>query len=107
MWLVFFIHPNNINLIHKGRARVNVSVRCLVLVKMYGNNPRKQRLSNLALEVDGAIPLLSHHEQEHIWYHVAHKLCKLYKQHSGKHTVVNDGNNYEWKYIEIYCIILL
>jgi hypothetical protein len=41
MGLVFLIHPNNINLIHIGRARVNVSVKCLVLVKMYGNNPRK------------------------------------------------------------------
>ena len=41
MWLVFLIHPNNINLIHKGRAKVNVSVKCLVLVKMYGNSPRK------------------------------------------------------------------
>jgi hypothetical protein len=29
------------NLIHKGRARVSVSVKCLVLVKMYGNSPRK------------------------------------------------------------------
>jgi hypothetical protein len=37
MWLVFLIHPNSINLIHKGRARVSVRVRCLVLVKMYGN----------------------------------------------------------------------
>jgi hypothetical protein len=35
------IYPNNMNLIHIGRARVNVSVRCLVLVKMYGNNPKK------------------------------------------------------------------
>jgi len=41
MWLAFLIHPNNINLIHKGRARVNVSVKYLVLVKVYGNNPRK------------------------------------------------------------------
>jgi hypothetical protein len=41
MWLVFLINPNNINLIHKGMARVSVSVKCLVLVKMYGNNPRK------------------------------------------------------------------
>jgi hypothetical protein len=24
MWLVFLIHPNNMNLIHKGRARVSV-----------------------------------------------------------------------------------
>jgi hypothetical protein len=39
--LVFFIHPNNINLIHRGRAKVSVSVRCLVLVKMYGNQPKK------------------------------------------------------------------
>jgi hypothetical protein len=41
MWLVFLIHPNSMNLIHIGRASVNVSVKCLVLVKMYGNNPRK------------------------------------------------------------------
>ena len=38
---MFLIHPNNINLIHRGRAKVNVRVKCLVLVKMYGNNPRK------------------------------------------------------------------
>ena len=38
---MFLIHPNNINLIRKGRAKVSVSVRCLVLVKIYGNNPRK------------------------------------------------------------------
>jgi len=41
MWLVFLIHPNSINLSHRGNARVSVSVRCLVLVKIYGNNPRK------------------------------------------------------------------
>ena len=38
---MFLIHPNNINLIHKGRARASVSVMCLVLVKIYGNNPTK------------------------------------------------------------------
>ena len=38
---MFLIRPNNINLIHKGRAKVNVNVKCLVLVKMCGNNPRK------------------------------------------------------------------
>lgn len=38
---MFLIHPNNINVIHSGSASVNVSVKCLVLVKMYGNNPRK------------------------------------------------------------------
>ena len=41
IWLVFLIHPNNINLIHNGKARVSESVKCLVLVKIYGNSPRK------------------------------------------------------------------
>jgi hypothetical protein len=41
MWLVILIHPNSINLIHRGRAKVSVSVKCLVLVKIYGNSPRK------------------------------------------------------------------
>jgi hypothetical protein len=39
--LVFLIHPNSINLLHSGRAKVSVSVRCLVLVKIYSNNPKK------------------------------------------------------------------
>jgi hypothetical protein len=38
MWLVFLIHPNNRNLTHSGMAKVSVSVKCLVLVKTYGNN---------------------------------------------------------------------
>ena len=29
------------NVIHRGNAKVSVSVRCLVLVKIYGNSPRK------------------------------------------------------------------
>jgi hypothetical protein len=41
MWLVILIHRNNINLNHRGRAKFSVSVKCLVLVKMYGNNPKK------------------------------------------------------------------
>jgi hypothetical protein len=41
IWLVFLIHPYNINVIHKGSAKVSVSVKCHVLVKMYGNKPRK------------------------------------------------------------------
>jgi hypothetical protein len=41
MWFVFLIHLNSINLSHIGRTRVSVRVRCLVLVKMYGNNPKK------------------------------------------------------------------
>jgi len=35
------IQPNNINPIHRDKAAFSVSVRCLVLVKMYGNKPRK------------------------------------------------------------------
>ena len=38
---MFLIHPNSINLTHKGKARVSVRIRCLVLVKMYGNSPKK------------------------------------------------------------------
>jgi len=41
MWLVFLIHPNSMNLTHRGKARVSVRIRCLVLVKMYGNSPKK------------------------------------------------------------------
>lgn len=39
MWIVLLIHPNSMNLIHSGKARVNVKERCLVLVNTYGNNP--------------------------------------------------------------------
>lgn len=38
---VLLIHPNNIKLIHKGRANERVNVIWLVLVKMYGNKPKK------------------------------------------------------------------
>ena len=31
LWLMFLIHPNNINIIHRGKTKVSVSVRCLVL----------------------------------------------------------------------------
>jgi hypothetical protein len=37
MWLVFLIHPNNMNLIHNGRVSVRVSVKCLVLVTFSPN----------------------------------------------------------------------
>jgi hypothetical protein len=40
-WLVFLIHANDINLIHRGRAKFSVSVRRLVLVKMCETNRRK------------------------------------------------------------------
>jgi len=41
MWFVLLIHPKNIKLNHKGRAKDSVKVRWLVLVKIYGNNPKK------------------------------------------------------------------
>jgi hypothetical protein len=41
MWLLFMIHRNSMNLTPSGKASVSVSVRCLVLVKMYGSNRRK------------------------------------------------------------------
>lgn len=41
IWLVILIHPNNINLIHSGRAIIKLIDRWLVLVKIYGNNPKK------------------------------------------------------------------
>jgi threonine/homoserine efflux transporter RhtA len=33
MWFMFLIHPNNINVTHRGRARVSVNTKCLVLVQ--------------------------------------------------------------------------
>ena len=38
---LFLIHPNNINVTHRGRARVSVKTRCLVFVNTYGNSRRK------------------------------------------------------------------
>lgn len=40
MWFVFLIYSNNINLIHNSNAKFSGRVRCLFLVKMYGNSPR-------------------------------------------------------------------
>lgn len=34
IWIVLLIHPNNINLNHRGKAKVNVNDMCLVLVKI-------------------------------------------------------------------------
>lgn len=39
--IVLLIHPNSINDSHKGKARANVKTMCLVLVKIYGNSPKK------------------------------------------------------------------
>jgi len=41
IWFVLLIHPYIINDNHKGKLRVRVNVKCLDLVKMYGNKPRK------------------------------------------------------------------
>jgi hypothetical protein len=41
VWFMFLIHQNGKNHVHNGSARVNVSVRCLFLVKVYGPSPRK------------------------------------------------------------------
>jgi hypothetical protein len=38
---IFNSPQNNMKLIHRSTAKVSVSVRCLVLVKMYVNNPGK------------------------------------------------------------------
>lgn len=41
IWIVLLIHPNNMNDNHNGKARVKVKVIWLVLVKIYGNSPKK------------------------------------------------------------------
>lgn len=41
MWFMFLIHPNSINVTHRGKASVSVNTKCLVLVNTYGNSPRK------------------------------------------------------------------
>lgn len=41
IWVVLLIQPNNIKLIHKGKANENVKVKWLVDGKTYGNNLRK------------------------------------------------------------------
>lgn len=41
MCFVLLIQPKNIKLNHKGRAKERVKVIWLVLVKIYGNKPKK------------------------------------------------------------------
>lgn len=41
IWLVLLIHPKIKSLIQRGKAIVRFKVKCLVLVKIYGNNPIK------------------------------------------------------------------
>jgi hypothetical protein len=41
MWFVLLIHPNIMKLTHKGSASVSVIVKCLILLKIYGNKETK------------------------------------------------------------------
>lgn len=41
IWLVILIQPNNIILIQRGSVIDKLMIKCLVLVKIYGNNPKK------------------------------------------------------------------
>lgn len=41
MCTVWLIQPNTIKLSHRGKAKVNVNLKWLVLVKIYGKSPRK------------------------------------------------------------------
>jgi hypothetical protein len=45
------------NLNHKGRAKARVKTRCLELVKMYGNKPRKL-LNKIIENIDTKIKVL-------------------------------------------------
>jgi hypothetical protein len=59
MWLVLLINPNKMNPTHIGNANVNVTVRWLVLVKIWGNNPRKlKRISKNNDTKRKALPFL-------------------------------------------------
>ena len=41
IWFILINQPYSINLNHNGRAKESVKTMCLVLVKIYGNNPIK------------------------------------------------------------------
>lgn len=60
MWIVLLIHPNNMKDNHKGWAKVSVNTICLVLVKIYGNRPKKLlNIINLNNEVNiKVVPLI-------------------------------------------------
>jgi hypothetical protein len=75
MWFVFLIHPNSMNPSQRGSAKDRVSTMCLVLVKMYGNNPRK--LLNMIMENSemkmNVLPFLSF-----LWFkRVLNSLCSF------------------------------
>lgn len=59
IWLVILIHPNIISLSHKGKANDKLITKWLVLVKMYGNNPKKLLIIiNINNEINKRIKLL-------------------------------------------------
>lgn len=59
IWLVFFSHPNIKSLVHKGRAKVKLRIRCLVPVKIYGNKPMKLlSMININIEIKINVILL-------------------------------------------------
>jgi len=45
--LVWLIQPNSIKDNHKGAARVKVAIKWLVLVKIYGNKPKKLLITTI------------------------------------------------------------
>jgi hypothetical protein len=69
MWFVLLIHPNSINLTHNGSASVSVMVKCLVLVKINGNSPRKllNRIRENSEMNINVLPLISYLERIFSW----------------------------------------
>ena len=41
IWFVLFKNPNKIKVNQRGKAKLRENTKCLDLVKIYGNNPRK------------------------------------------------------------------
>lgn len=59
IWEVRFNHPNNIILNHKGSVNDRLIDKCLVLVKIYGNNPKKLfNIINMKIEINIKLKLL-------------------------------------------------
>jgi hypothetical protein len=81
-----FFSDDELTLLNKG-LKYNLSQK------------RKHWLSDLAFEAEAAVTLLPPCEQEHIRYQIALNLQKLYRQHNGKHTVINKTVMHENKTI--------
>jgi len=48
---VLFIHPNSMNEIHNGRAKVKVKIKCLEEVKINGNKP-SELLNKMKIKIE-------------------------------------------------------